>query len=65
MYIPASWLYFDVEYLSERWDMHLQGDTEIKKVTPIYAASLSHVISMYCGTLKMIKLPFVAVILLI
>lgn len=24
-----------------------------------------HVISMYCGTLKMIKLPFVAVILLI
>lgn len=45
--------------------MHLQGDTEIKKVTPIYAASLSHVISMYCGTLKMIKLPFVAVILLI
>lgn len=46
--------------------MYLQGDTEIKKkVTPIYAASLSHVISMYCGTLKMIKLPFVAVILLI
>lgn len=41
MYIPASWLYFDVEYLSEMWDMHLQGDTEIKKVTPIYAASLS------------------------